>query len=152
MFLAFCRGAIVKQFFIFLSAILLAASISITIAAREPSSISSVVPPVTAPPRTYLGFDRDLYPGDAAFPTLRKTFAFTGYWLSPPPTEKTTTSASAISYATLDLVFWFYFAGATAANLRKAPTGRPKDYWTPRPPQRPRKERAFPLAQSFFSI
>ena len=81
-----------KQFFTFLSAILLAAaSISITIAAREPSSISSALPPVTVPPRTYLGFDRDLYPGDAAFQTLRKTFAFTGYWLSPPPTEKTTT-------------------------------------------------------------
>jgi hypothetical protein len=83
----------VKRFFTFLSAILFAAaSISITIAAREPASISSAAPPPTTAPRTsYLGFDRDLYPGDAAFPTLRKTFAFTGYWLSPPPTEKTTT-------------------------------------------------------------
>jgi hypothetical protein len=81
----------VKQFFTFLSAMLFAAaSISITIA-REPSSISSIAPARTVPPRMYLGFDRDLYPGDAAFPTLRKTFAFTGYWLSPPPTEKTTT-------------------------------------------------------------
>jgi len=41
--------------------------------------------------RTYLGFDRDIYPGDTAIPTLRKTFAFTGYWLSPPPGEKTNT-------------------------------------------------------------
>jgi hypothetical protein len=82
----------VRHFFTFLSAVLLAAAcIFITIAARQPSSISSVVPPVTTPPKTYSGFDRDLYPGDAAFSTLRKTFAFTGYWLSPPPTEKTTT-------------------------------------------------------------
>jgi hypothetical protein len=42
-------------------------------------------------PHTYLGFDRNIYPGDAAVPLLRKTFAFTGYWLSPPPGEKTNT-------------------------------------------------------------
>jgi Domain of unknown function (DUF1906) len=37
----------------------------------------------------YLGFDRNIYPGDAALPTLHKTFAFTSYWLSPPPGGKT---------------------------------------------------------------
>jgi Domain of unknown function (DUF1906) len=82
----------VKQFFTLLSGILLAtAGISITIAARESLPINSIAPSRTEPPKAYLGFDRDLYPGDAAFPTLRKTFAFTGYWLSPPPTEKITT-------------------------------------------------------------
>jgi hypothetical protein len=40
---------------------------------------------------TYLGFDRNSYPGDAALPILRKTFAFTSYWISPPPGEKTNT-------------------------------------------------------------
>jgi hypothetical protein len=39
----------------------------------------------------YLGFDRNVYPGDDAFPILRKTFAFTGYWLGPPPGEKINT-------------------------------------------------------------
>jgi hypothetical protein len=39
----------------------------------------------------YLGFDRNIYPGDAALPTLRKTFTFASYWLSPPPGEKTNT-------------------------------------------------------------
>lgn len=34
-----------------------------------------------------LGFDRNDYPGDAAMATLRKTFAFTGYWVSNPPGE-----------------------------------------------------------------
>jgi Domain of unknown function (DUF1906) len=42
-------------------------------------------------PRAYLGFDRNIYPGDAALPVLRKTFTFTSYWLSPPPGEKTNT-------------------------------------------------------------
>ena len=34
---------------------------------------------------TYLGMDRNDYPGDANMQVLRKTFAFTGYWLNIPP-------------------------------------------------------------------
>ena len=41
--------------------------------------------------RAYLGFDRNIFPGKAALPVLRKTFAFSGFWLSPPPGEKTNT-------------------------------------------------------------
>ena len=41
--------------------------------------------------RSYLGFDRNTYPGDSSLPILRKTFAFTSYWLSPPPGEKQNT-------------------------------------------------------------
>jgi hypothetical protein len=41
--------------------------------------------------RSYVGFDRNIYPGDAALPVLRKTFTFTSYWLSPPPGEKRNT-------------------------------------------------------------
>jgi hypothetical protein len=33
----------------------------------------------------FLGMDRNDYPGDANMQTLRKTFAFTGYWLNNPP-------------------------------------------------------------------
>jgi hypothetical protein len=39
----------------------------------------------------HLGFDRNEYPGDAALPLLRKTFAFTSYWIGPPPGEKHST-------------------------------------------------------------
>jgi len=45
----------------------------------------------SAHPRSYLGFDRNTYPGDASLPILRKSFAFTSYWLSPPPGEKLNT-------------------------------------------------------------
>src|SRR5271166_4015635 len=38
---------------------------------------------------SYLGFDRNDYPGDSNLKTLHQTFAYTGYWLSPPPGEKT---------------------------------------------------------------
>ncbi len=37
---------------------------------------------------TYLGFDANEYPGDAALPRLKQTFAFAGYWLNPPPGEE----------------------------------------------------------------
>jgi hypothetical protein len=40
---------------------------------------------------SYLGFDLNEYPGDAALPVLRKTFSFSSYWLGPPPGEKRTT-------------------------------------------------------------
>jgi hypothetical protein len=33
----------------------------------------------------YIGFDTNIYPGDAAVPTLRRNFAFAGYWLNNPP-------------------------------------------------------------------
>jgi len=38
---------------------------------------------------TYLGFDRNQYPGDANLAALRQTFSYTGYWLNNPPGEKT---------------------------------------------------------------
>src|SRR5271168_1888822 len=41
--------------------------------------------------QAYLGFDLNIFPGKDALPVLRKTFAFSGYWLSPPPGEKTNT-------------------------------------------------------------
>ena len=42
----------------------------------------------------YRGFDRNDYPGDAQMAALRSgdaAFAFTGYWLTPPPGATTTT-------------------------------------------------------------
>src|SRR5579872_1829710 len=40
---------------------------------------------------TYLGFDRNTYPGDANLKALHQTFSYTGYWLNNPPGEKTNT-------------------------------------------------------------
>ena len=37
---------------------------------------------------SYVGFDRNDYPGDASVPLLQRTFAFTGYWLNIPPGAK----------------------------------------------------------------
>jgi hypothetical protein len=42
---------------------------------------------------TYLGFDRNDYPGDEHLKPLRQTFSFAGFWLNHPPGEKTNTWA-----------------------------------------------------------
>jgi len=38
---------------------------------------------------SFLGFDRNEYPGDQNLPALRQTFAFAGHWLNHPPGERT---------------------------------------------------------------
>jgi hypothetical protein len=37
--------------------------------------------------QSYLGFDRNDYPGDALLPALHKHFRYTSYWLNDPPGE-----------------------------------------------------------------
>jgi hypothetical protein len=44
--------------------------------------------PASSAPAAYLGFDRNDYPGDSKLSALRRTFAFTGYWLNNPPGER----------------------------------------------------------------
>jgi hypothetical protein len=48
-------------------------------------AVSCLVPTQKAAAQTYLGMDRNDYPGDANMQVLRKTFAFSGYWLNNPP-------------------------------------------------------------------
>jgi hypothetical protein len=47
----------------------------------------------TAQTPTYLGFDRNAYPGDSNLKALHQTFTYTGYWLNNPPGERTNTWA-----------------------------------------------------------
>ena len=76
----------------------------------------------SAQPTTYLGFDRNDYPGDASLATLRRTFAYTGYWLNNPP------GASSNSWAgkralLKDTGFGFLvlFNGRLYKQLRRSP-------------------------------
>jgi hypothetical protein len=41
--------------------------------------------------QTYLGFDRNDYPGDASLKALRQSFSFSSFWLNNPPGEKMNT-------------------------------------------------------------
>jgi hypothetical protein len=42
---------------------------------------------------SFLGFDRNTYPGDANLKALHQTFSYTGYWLNNPPGERSNTWA-----------------------------------------------------------
>ena len=48
-----------------------------------------ICPAMCGQSATYLGFDRNSYPGDANLKVLHQTFAYAGYWLNNPPGEKT---------------------------------------------------------------
>jgi hypothetical protein len=50
-------------------------------------AVMSLVSGNLADQSTYLGFDRNQYPGDENLKALRQTFAFAGYWLNNPPGE-----------------------------------------------------------------
>src|SRR5580700_7853698 len=75
--------------FLFLSAI--AAALILFSCRATPQPDSQAVSRAQESPHAYLGYDRNIFPGTDALPVLRKTFAFSSYWLSPPPGEKTNT-------------------------------------------------------------
>ncbi len=59
---------------------------------RTAFALATALPLVAqAPAGHYAGFDRNLYPGDDRLATLHQHFAFTGYWLTPPPGETVNT-------------------------------------------------------------
>ena len=73
-----------------------------------------------APQRSYLGFDRNDYPGDEAMKLLRHDFTFTGYWLSPPPGEKTNTWAGKREFLrSQGFGFAVLYRGRESSELKK---------------------------------
>jgi hypothetical protein len=60
------------------------------LATNAPVGIQATRSP-EAVPRTYIGFDRNTYPGDPALKLLRQSFSFSGYWLNTPPNETSNT-------------------------------------------------------------
>ena len=53
----------------------------------KPAQDSAMVAPAAA--GQFVGFDRNDYPGDGRLAELRKSFAYAGFWLTPPPGETT---------------------------------------------------------------
>jgi hypothetical protein len=68
---------------------------------------------------TYLGFDRNAYPGDANLKALHQTFSYTGYWLNNPPGEKTNTwTGHRAAVESAGLGFLVLFNGRLYAELK----------------------------------
>jgi hypothetical protein len=81
------------------------ASLPITAAAADPS---------------FLGFDRNEYPGDANLQELRKTFAFAGYWLNNPPGSRSNSWAGKRAKLEADgFGFLVLFNGRFYRDLKK---------------------------------
>jgi hypothetical protein len=72
----------------FLSMLVLGAAL-ISLSCHSPSPAEPARSSLS--PAAFLGFDRNIFPDVPALAMLRKTFAFSGYWLSPPPGESTNT-------------------------------------------------------------
>ena len=71
------------------------------------------------PAPSYLGFDRNTYPGDANLKTLHETFSYSGYWLNKPPGEKTNTWAGhRAAVETAGFGFLVLFNGRLYAELK----------------------------------
>ena len=79
-----------------------------------------VSPWATAQPQsTFLGMDRNNYPGDANMQLLRKTFAFTGYWLNKPPgSDRNTWAGRRVGLQALGYGFLLLFNGREYKELK----------------------------------
>jgi Domain of unknown function (DUF1906) len=70
--------------------------------------------------KSYLGFDRNDYPGDQNLAALRRTFSFAGYWLNPPPGAKSNTwTGKRIALKDAGFGFLVLFNGRLDAELTK---------------------------------
>jgi hypothetical protein len=71
--------------------------------------------------RSYIGFDRNDYPGDAVLPALRSSFRYTSYWLNNPPGEAGNTWAGKRTILKpYGFGFLVLFNGRTDAELKGA--------------------------------
>jgi Domain of unknown function (DUF1906) len=69
--------------------------------------------------QSYLGFDRNTYPGDANLKALHQTFFYTGYWLNNPPGERTNTwGGHRAAVESAGFGFLVLFNGRLYAELR----------------------------------
>lgn len=135
-----------KPSIIFYSAALAASAIALTFFARaQPPQ------PVSPPRSAYLGFDRDIYPGDPAFATLRKNFAFTGYWLGPPPAGKNTTWLNKRNFLRRSgFGFLVLFSGRDGSEFKNAQDAAAKGANDARSAAVAAKREGFPAATIIF--
>jgi hypothetical protein len=137
----------VKPFFLILATTTLAAfAIVITFTVRGQATTNA--PPAQ---NSYLGFDRDVYPGDSAFPALRKTFAFTSYWLSPPPGEKITTWIAKRDFLrNKGFGFLVLYRGRESREFKKDADGLAKGTADAQAAVAAAKKQGFPVATIIF--
>ena len=96
---------------------------------------------------TYLGFDRNEYPGDATLKTLRQTFSYSGYWLNNPPGESSNSWAGhRTAVESAGFGFLVLFNGRLYAELKTVANAKQMGHEMPRLRRVQPDERAFDLA------
>jgi len=87
---------------------------------RRPSAVAVKTARLAdAPPQSFLGFDRNEYPGDGALPSLRKSFSFASYWLGVPPGSKGNSwTGKRALLQSQGFGFLLLFNGRTSAQVR----------------------------------
>ena len=77
--------------------------------------------PRTLGQKTYLGFDRNEYPGDSVLAALHQRFSFAGYWLNTPPGAKANSwSGKRDAVKKRGSAFWFSSTAASDTEIRRA--------------------------------
>jgi glycoside hydrolase-like protein len=72
---------------------------------------------------TYLGFDRNDYPGDQNLKLLHQTFAYSGFWLNNPPgATRNTWTGKRQALAAEGFGFLVLFNGRLYAEIKKFPS------------------------------
>jgi hypothetical protein len=95
--------------------VLLAVAVVVTVLIQEARPRSHPAPDEVS----YLGFDRNDYPGDENLKALRQTFSFAGYWLNNPPGGKNNTwTGKRQAVASAGFGFLVLFNGRLYAELK----------------------------------
>jgi hypothetical protein len=82
-------------------------------------SISLLAAVAEAQTGSFLGFDRNGYPGDSNFKVLRQTFSYSGYWLNNPPGESSNSwSGHRATVESTGFGFLVLFNGRLYAELK----------------------------------
>jgi hypothetical protein len=77
---------------------------------------------LSAQSSSYLGFDRNAYPGDANLKALHQTFSYSSYWLNNPPGEKTNSwTGHRAAVESAGFGFLVLFNGRLYAELKTVP-------------------------------
>jgi len=91
--------------------------ISLTLVALAGSLAALAAQSQTA--ASYLGFDRNDYPGDSNLKLLRQTFSYAGYWLNNPPGENANSwSGHRIAVESAGFGFLVLFNGRLYAEFK----------------------------------
>lgn len=114
--------------------IMLLVSIGLTACRTAPAAKASVEDrltandrlgaPSTSPevrPGEFVGFDRNVYPGDDRLAELRRHFAFTGFWLNlPPGADANTWSGKRRTLVDAGFGFLVLFNGRVDADIKRS--------------------------------